>query len=56
MAGHGMTPEQIAERVATSRAEQGLPRHIEDPVVLARIAGLIKATPPRETVDREQAA
>jgi len=34
----GYTDEELAERVARSRAEQGLPPKIEDPLVLHRIA------------------
>lgn len=35
-----MTP---ADRAARSRASQGLPEHVVDPAVLARIAALIAA-------------
>lgn len=37
-----MDEEQIAELVRRSRESQGLPEHVEDPVVLARIADLLK--------------
>lgn len=36
-----LTAEEIARRVAESRAAQGLPRHVEDPVVLADVAALV---------------
>lgn len=35
--------DDIARIVADSRAAQGLPAHIEDPAILARIAALAKA-------------
>jgi hypothetical protein len=35
-----MTPAELAGWVERSRREQGYPFHVEDPVVLARIATL----------------
>lgn len=39
------TPEELARLVAESRAAQGLPPHLEDPVTVERVAALIEATP-----------
>lgn len=36
-----MSPEEIAEFVAKSRAEQGLPRRVEDLAVIQRVAALL---------------
>lgn len=36
---------RIAETVAAERAAQGLPRHVEDPAVLERIATLLERRP-----------
>jgi hypothetical protein len=33
-----MTTAQVAELVARTRAEQGLPRHVEDPLFLNQLA------------------
>jgi hypothetical protein len=49
------TPEELERVVADSRAAQGLPVHLEDPVVAARLAGLIKATPPRDAAQERVA-
>jgi hypothetical protein len=40
-----------AEAVARSRARQGLPRHVEDPAALARIAALLIGTDHQELTD-----
>lgn len=36
-----------AELVADERAAQGLPRHVEDPAALERIATLLERRPPQ---------
>ena len=36
----------IEERVAASRAAQGLPTKVTDPAALARVAALLLSTPP----------
>ncbi|MFA9432910.1 MULTISPECIES: hypothetical protein [unclassified Egicoccus] len=48
-----MSAAEIAARVASSRAEAGLPRHVQDPVVLADIAALLR---PRLGLSRPAAA
>lgn len=40
--GHGLTPEQVSEAVARTRAAQGLPRHVEDLRTLADLATLLR--------------
>jgi hypothetical protein len=39
-----MTGPTIAERVAASRAAQGLPPKITDPQIIARIAAVLRST------------
>lgn len=39
-----MSAPSIAERVAASRAAQGLPPKISDPDTLARIAAVVRST------------
>jgi hypothetical protein len=34
---------EFSDRVAESRRTQGLPRHIEDPATLARVAQLLRS-------------
>jgi hypothetical protein len=34
------------ERAAASRAEQGLPEHVDDPAVIARVIALVRAVAP----------
>jgi len=44
-----MTPDEVAaaaERlVERSRREQGLPRYVEDPAVLERVAAILRLSP-----------
>jgi hypothetical protein len=43
---HGLSREQIRERAATSRANQGLPVRVEDPATLRVVATLVRAAYP----------
>lgn len=45
-----------AELVAAERAAQGLPRRVEDPAALERIATLVEPPRPVPAVRREDAA
>ena len=44
-----MTPAQVAERVAASRADQGLPARVQDDAALAKVAAVLaSANRPRK--------
>lgn len=49
-----MTPAEIVQLVAKSRAEQGLPKRVEDPSALDRIARLIAGQ--KATTERRRAS
>ena len=38
---HGLTEDEISILVAESCREQGVPRYVEDPVVLGRVLALL---------------
>lgn len=40
--------DDVRERVRAERLAQGLPEHIEDPVVLARVADLVRQAQRRQ--------
>lgn len=40
---HGMTEAEFSEWVAQLRADQGLPRHVENPTTLQNVADLFTA-------------
>jgi hypothetical protein len=42
---HGLSAEQIKRLVAESRAAQGLPPTVKDPVVIDRLATLLREEP-----------
>lgn len=48
--------EEAAARLVAQRVQQGLPPQVEDPVVLARIASLLRATHRPEQRPRRGAA
>jgi hypothetical protein len=47
-----MTATTVAAWVAASRKAQGLPEHVEDATVLARVADLVADTPAPENAER----
>lgn len=51
-ASHGLSPDEITELVRESRAAQGLPPKITDPIVLRRLADLAAAVRPQMKTGR----